>query len=163
VITVFPGILGGKSLFAPVYQYVFVTPGSNEPDVSRSQLDLYLVWILADGKNWLIVDPQVIVDHENDVNPALTEVEWGFMIAPSVGPAATFDRAWGLAPTNPTTGTSRWDSSSSGARRGGSTYPFSTRFGCVPTSARLGTLLAMDESGRSSTTTEENKGPLRRR
>jgi hypothetical protein len=86
VIGVFPGLVGRGSLFAPAYQYVFDVGGSSDrADISRSQLDLYFVWALAGGKNWLIVDPQVIFDHENDTIPALTEVEWGFMIAPKVG------------------------------------------------------------------------------
>jgi hypothetical protein len=84
VFTVLPGILGGSSLFAPGLQYVFDVDGDG-PDVSRSQLDLYLVWLLAGGKNWLIVDPQIVFDHENNTEPALIEVEWGFMIAPSAG------------------------------------------------------------------------------
>ena len=86
VIGVFPGLLGRGSLFAPAYQYVFDVGGSDERgDISRSQIDLYFVWTLAGGRNWLIVDPQVIFDHERDTTPALMEIEWGFMIAPSVG------------------------------------------------------------------------------
>jgi len=86
VIGVFPGLVGRGSLFAPAYQYVVDVAGSDDrADISRSQLDLYFVWALAGGKNWLIVDPQVIFDHENDTTPALTEIEWGFMIAPKVG------------------------------------------------------------------------------
>jgi hypothetical protein len=86
VIGVFPGLVGRGSLFAPAYQYVFDVAGSDDrADISRSQLDLYFVWTLAAGKNWLIVDPQVIFDHENDKSPALVEAEWGFMIAPSIG------------------------------------------------------------------------------
>jgi len=86
LIGVFPGLLGRGSLFAPAYQYVFDVAGSaDRADVSRSQLDLYFVWTLAGGKNWLIVDPQVIFDHKNDKVPALAEFEWGFMIAPSAG------------------------------------------------------------------------------
>ena len=86
VIGVFPGLVGGGSLFAPAYQYVFDVAGSDDrADISRSQLDFYFVWGLAGGKNWLIVDPQVIFDHEKDTTPALAEVEWGFMIAPTVG------------------------------------------------------------------------------
>jgi hypothetical protein len=86
LIGVFPGLLGGKSLFAPAYQYVFDVAGADDrADISRSQIDLYFVWTLAGSKNWLIVDPQVIIDHENDITPALVETEWGFMIAPSVG------------------------------------------------------------------------------
>ena len=83
---VFPGILGGGSLFAPGYQYVFDVAGdSSRPDVSRSQIDLYFVWLLSKGKNWLIVDPQIILDHENNNEYATVEAEWGFMIAPSAG------------------------------------------------------------------------------
>ena len=84
---VFPGILGPGSLFAPGYQYVFdVDGGSSDPDVSRSQLDFYFVWGLAKGRNWLIVDPQVIVDHEDDNDTFTTvEVEWGYMMVPESG------------------------------------------------------------------------------
>ena len=86
VFTVFPGILGGRSLFAPGYQYVFDVAGSSSrPDISRSQIDLYFVWLLANGKNWLIVDPQIILDHENSKELGTIEAEWGFMIAPSAG------------------------------------------------------------------------------
>ena len=89
VFGVFPGLLGKASLFAPGYQYLFDISG--DKTVSRSQIDLYFVWLLAKGKNWLIVDPQVIIDHESDKTPALCEVEFGYMIAPSVG-ASTYLR-----------------------------------------------------------------------
>jgi hypothetical protein len=83
---VFPGLLGKTSLFAPAYQYVFDIAGpSDRADISRSQIDLYFVWALAAGRNWLIVDPQIVFDHENDKTPVLAEIEWGFMIAPSSG------------------------------------------------------------------------------
>ena len=92
VFTVFPGILGGRSLFAPGYQYVFDVGGdSSLPDVGRSQIDFYFVWLLANGKYWLIVDPQVVLDHENSKELGTVEAEWGFMIAPSVG-ASTYLR-----------------------------------------------------------------------
>ena len=87
---VFPGVLGGKSLFAPGYQYLFDISG-DDTKISRSQIDLYFVWLLGAGKHWLIVDPQIVLDHENSVEPALVEVEWGYMIAPSVG-ASTYVR-----------------------------------------------------------------------
>lgn len=95
---VFPGILGPGSLFAPGYQYVFDVGGGNgQSDISRSQLDLYFVWGLAGGRNWLIVDPQVIVDHEadNDVFATL-EVEWGYMMVPKSGISAYFRPGIGL-------------------------------------------------------------------
>lgn len=83
IFTVFPGLVGPGSLFAPGYQYVFDVSGDDT--VSRSQIDLYFVWGLAQGKNWLIVDPQVILDHENSVELGTTEVEWGFMMVPQAG------------------------------------------------------------------------------
>jgi len=55
----FPGILGKGNLFVPGYQYLFSVGGDeNRPDVSRSQIDLYFVWLLPKGGNWLIVNPQ---------------------------------------------------------------------------------------------------------
>jgi hypothetical protein len=75
-------ILGPRSLFAPGYQYVFDVSGST---VSRSQIDLYFVWILAGGRNWLLFDPQIILDHENSREFVTVDAEWGFMIVPQSG------------------------------------------------------------------------------
>jgi hypothetical protein len=51
VFGVFPGVLGGRSLFAPAYQYVFDIAGDSDRDsVSRSQIDLYFVWLLAEAR-----------------------------------------------------------------------------------------------------------------
>ena len=89
---VFPSLLGKGSLFVPGFQYVFDVGGDPaRADVSRTQIDLYFVWLLAKGKNWLIVDPQVVIDHENDTYPGLIELEWGYMIAQSAG-ASTYVR-----------------------------------------------------------------------
>jgi hypothetical protein len=86
VFGVLPGILGGRSLFAPGYQYIFDIGGeSDRADISRSQIDLYFVWMLAQGKNWMIVNPQIILDHENSVEFTTIDAEWGFMIAPQLG------------------------------------------------------------------------------
>jgi hypothetical protein len=79
---VFPELIGKGSLFAPGYQYVFSVSGNK---VSRSQIDLYFVWVLAKGKNWLLFDPQIIIDHENSVWFMTIDAEWGFMIAPASG------------------------------------------------------------------------------
>ncbi len=100
IFTVFPGILGGRSLFAPGYQYVFDIAGDG-PDVSRSQIDLYFVWLLSKGKNWLIVDPQIILDHENSKELGTVETEWGFMIAPSAGLSAYLRPGIGIGTDKP--------------------------------------------------------------
>jgi hypothetical protein len=85
-IAILPGVFGKGSLFAPAYQYVFSVAGEEDrADISRSQIDIYCVWGLAKGRNWLIVDPQIVLDHKNKRELATAEVEWGFMIAPAAG------------------------------------------------------------------------------
>jgi hypothetical protein len=75
-------ILGKGSIFAPGYQYVFNVNGET---TNRSQIDLYFVWGLAKGKNWLIVNPQIVLDHQNSAEFMVVDAEWGFMIAPQSG------------------------------------------------------------------------------
>jgi hypothetical protein len=82
VFGVFLGMLGKGSLFAPGYQYVFDVAGNT---ISRSQIDLYFVWVLAQGKNWFLLDPQIVLDHENSAEFMTVDAEWGFMIAPKQG------------------------------------------------------------------------------
>ena len=102
VFAVFPGILGGASLFAPGYQYVFDIGGDdNRSDISRSQIDLYFVWMLAKGRNWLILDPQIILDHENSKELGTVEAEWGFMIAPKQGISAYLRPGVGIGADRP--------------------------------------------------------------
>jgi hypothetical protein len=86
VFAVFPGLLGKGSLFAPGYQYVFDVGGDDSRGgISRSQIDIYFVWVLAQGKNWLLLDPQIILDHKNDKQFMTIDAEWGFMIVPKSG------------------------------------------------------------------------------
>jgi hypothetical protein len=86
VFGVFLGLLGKGSLFAPGYQYVFDIAGDDtRGGVSRSQIDLYFVWMLAQGKNWFLLDPQIILDHKNKNEFMTIDAEWGFMIAPKSG------------------------------------------------------------------------------
>ena len=82
VFGVFPGLLGKGSLFAPGYQYVFNVSGNK---VSRSQIDLYMVWVLVQGKNWLLFDPQIVIDHAYNRWFMTIQAEWGFMIVPASG------------------------------------------------------------------------------
>jgi len=52
---------------------------------------------MAGGRNWLIVDPQVIVDHEADSNVCATfEVEWGYMMVLESGISTYFRPGIGL-------------------------------------------------------------------
>ena len=86
VFGVFPGLLGKGSLFVPGYQYLFSVGGDDSiPDVNRSTIDLYFVWLFKHSGNWLIIDPQILIDHENNTVPILVELEWGTMIKPVPG------------------------------------------------------------------------------
>jgi hypothetical protein len=102
VFAVFPGLLGGRSLFAPGYQYVFDISGDDDrADISRSQIDLYFVWLLAGGKNWLLLDPQIILDHENEVEFATFDAEWGFMMVPKTGISGYIRPGFGIGQYRP--------------------------------------------------------------
>jgi len=75
-----PGGLKG-TLLAPGYQYVFDVAGeSDRSDIRRSQIDLFFVWISGDQKHWIVADPQIVLDHENDTETGLIEVEVGQMM-----------------------------------------------------------------------------------
>ena len=101
---VFPGSLGKGSLFVPAYQYVFDIGGDPaRANVSRSQIDLYFVWLLAHGKNWLIVDPQILIDHNTGKVPILVEIEWGTMIKPVPGASVYLRPGMGVGEDRPYT------------------------------------------------------------
>ena len=78
----FFNLMGNRSIFAPGFQYQFDIAGNT---VSRTILDLYFVWIISGGWNWIILNPQIIFDHHNEAEFAMIDFEWGFMIAPESG------------------------------------------------------------------------------
>jgi len=94
----FFNLLGKRSIFAPGYQYQFNVDGNT---VSRSIIDIYFVWILAKGKNWLIFNPQPIIDHHNNVTFAQVDVEWGFMIVPKSGISGYIRPGFGIGEHRP--------------------------------------------------------------
>ena len=85
---------GGGVLAAPAYQYVFDYSGDDDrAPVSRSQLDFFYLWLDKGQKWWVLADPQALIDHENDIEFALFEAEYGRMmfaglssyVRPSIG------------------------------------------------------------------------------
>jgi hypothetical protein len=77
----FFGLFGKNSIFAPGYLYVFDVAGdADRASVEQHQFDIYFVWLLAQRRNWLIVNPAINLDVENDVNIYVIDVEWGWMI-----------------------------------------------------------------------------------
>jgi len=57
--------------------------------------------MLAQGKNWLIANPQIILDHENSKEVATIEAEFGYMIAQSVGASTYVRPGFGLGEGKP--------------------------------------------------------------
>jgi hypothetical protein len=96
--TVFVGwfnLLGNRSIFAPSLVYQFDVDGN---PVSRTILDVYFVWVLSGGKNWIIFNPQVIFDHHNSTELGLIDFEWGFMIYPQAGLSGYIRPGLGVGP-----------------------------------------------------------------
>jgi hypothetical protein len=81
VFTGFFGLLGKGSIFAPGLLYVFDVGGdSNRDPVEQWQMDIYFVWLLAQQRNWLIINPQPVIDVANDKEFMIVDVEWGYTI-----------------------------------------------------------------------------------
>ena len=74
----FFGLIGKNSIFAPGYLYVFDVGGDAE--VEQHQIDIYFVWLLAQNRHWLIVNPQMNFDQVNDVDIYVLDLEWGYTI-----------------------------------------------------------------------------------
>jgi hypothetical protein len=70
------------TLFAPGYQYVFDVGGEDgRRKIHKSQIDLFVLWIFNEKKNWILLDPQVVIDHEgNDKNFTVFDAEFGQMM-----------------------------------------------------------------------------------
>lgn len=82
------GIKG--ALLAPAYQYVFDIAGDDDrADISRSAIDVFFVWLAADKKHWATINPTIIIDHENEKEFAIFEVEAGQMM---FGPTSSYIR-----------------------------------------------------------------------
>jgi hypothetical protein len=72
--------LNQRTIFAPAFLHKFDISGSNDrAAISQSIFDFYYVYALAPGQ-WLIVDPQIIFDHELDETSGQVEVEYGRMM-----------------------------------------------------------------------------------
>ena len=88
----FFGLMGEKSIFAPGYLYVADVGGdSDRTSVDQHKIDVYFVWLLANMKHWLIINPQANFDVGNDRDLYLIDAEFGFMV-PQLPGASTWLR-----------------------------------------------------------------------
>ncbi len=68
-----------------------VAGDDDRASVNQWQMDIYFVWLLAQMKHWLIINPQPVLDVENDKEFMIVDVEFGFMI-PQLPGASTWIR-----------------------------------------------------------------------
>ena len=98
----FFGLFGKNSIFAPGYLYAFDVGGdSDRPPIDQHQFDVYFVWLLGQMKHWLIVNPQVNLDQENDLNIYILDLELGFMIPQMPGASIHIRPGAGLGSDRP--------------------------------------------------------------
>ena len=96
------GLFGKGSIFAPGYLYVFDVGGdSARAPINQHQFDIYFVWLLAQMRHWLIVNPQINLDVENDVNIYVVDVEWGYTIPQLRGASIHIRPGFGIGEDRP--------------------------------------------------------------
>ena len=98
----FPGALGPGSLFVPGYQLLIGFGGDDDrTNVLNSVIDVYLVWLLAEKKHWLIIDPQIVINHRTSKAYSVIDFEWGTMIKPIPGGSVWIRPAAGVGGDRP--------------------------------------------------------------
>jgi len=74
------------TLFAPAYQHKFsVDEDEGHSDVHQGLIDLFVVWGSSDKQYWAVVDPQIILDYENDTEFMIIDIEAGTMLDKYLG------------------------------------------------------------------------------
>jgi len=68
-------------LFAPGLQYKFsVDEEDGRPEVEQWLVDLNYLQMADDKQSWFFTDPQIIFDIEADIEYAIVDFEWGWMM-----------------------------------------------------------------------------------
>ena len=71
-----------RGLFAPGLQYKF----SIDEDTGRRKVDQFLIDLNylrmgLDKQSWFFTDPQIVIDNETNVEFAIVDLEWGWMMS----------------------------------------------------------------------------------
>jgi hypothetical protein len=68
-------------LFAPAYQHKFsVDEDDGRSDIHQGLIDVFLLKTSTDKQRWVLLDPQGVLDYENDTEFMLIDVEAGTML-----------------------------------------------------------------------------------
>lgn len=100
------GIKG--TLIAPAYQHKFsVDEDDGRSDVHQGLIDLFLLWMSSNKQYWTLVDPQIILDYEQDEEYMLVDIEAGTMLDKYLGTkghSAYLRPSFGVGNNRPTDG-----------------------------------------------------------
>lgn len=70
------------ALFAPGLQYKFsVDEESGRDEVDQILIDLYYLSTARDKQSWFFADPQIIIDNEGDIEYAIVNIQFGWMMS----------------------------------------------------------------------------------
>ena len=68
-------------LFGPGLQYKFsVDEESGRDEVEEYLIDLNYLKMADDKQSWFFMDPKLVFDQENDIDYAVVDLEWGWMM-----------------------------------------------------------------------------------
>lgn len=68
-------------LFAPGLQYKFsIDEDSGRDEVDQILIDLNYLKMAEDKQSWFFTDPQLVFDNEADIEFAIVDLEWGWMM-----------------------------------------------------------------------------------
>ena len=89
-------------IFAPVYKQSNSYSGDPERDeVNQGAIDLYFVYLFNGGRNFINLDPQVVLNYEHGTYSAMVEVTGGFVLSKEKGLTLTITPGFPLAGTKP--------------------------------------------------------------
>jgi hypothetical protein len=72
---------GFFDLFAPAYQHKFsVDEDDGRSEIHQGLIDVFLLKTSKDKQRWMMIDPQAVIDYENDTEFMLIDVEVGTML-----------------------------------------------------------------------------------
>jgi hypothetical protein len=100
------GIKG--TLIAPAYQHKFsVDEDEGRSEVHQGLIDIFLLWGSSNKQYWALVDPQIILDYEEDKEFMIIDIEAGTMLDRFLGTkghSAYLRPSFGVGGDRPTDG-----------------------------------------------------------
>ncbi len=109
VFAVFFKPFGGMfDLFSPAYQHKFSVDEDDDRDqVLQGLIDIFFLKMSKDKQRWFLLDPQGVIDYENDTEFMLIDIEVGTMLDKYLGTkghSAYVRPSFGIGADRPTDG-----------------------------------------------------------